>query len=86
MAEEVEKAQLPFRLARNRTWNNVYDRLEHFKRFQNLHEIINELSKKGWILIHKKAKYTGISINTQFKKEIIEFIETHMFHMKGEIT
>ena len=85
MVEEVEKAQLLFKLVRNHTWNNVYDRLEHLKRFQNLKEIIKELSNKGWIIIHKKGKYTGISVNTQFKKDIIEFIELHMPHLKGMI-
>ena len=85
MIEEVEKAQLLFKLVRNRTWNNVYDRLEHFRRFQLLDDIVKEFSKSGWIIIHKKGKFTGISVNTQFKREIIEFIETYMPYMKGAI-
>ena len=84
-APDVEKAQLLFKLARNHTWNNLYDRLEHFKRFQNLGDIVKELSKKGWIIVHQKGKFTGISVNTQFKKDIIEFVEMHMPHMKGAI-
>lgn len=85
MELEVEKAQLLFKLARNKTWNNIYDRLEHFKRFQNLQDIIKELSKKNWVILHKKGKFTGISANTQFKREIIDFIELHMPHMKGAV-
>lgn len=85
MSYDLEKAQLLFKLARNHTWNNVYDRLEHFKRFQHRDEIIKELSKQGWILIHKKAKYTGVSINTRYKKEIVGFIEAQMPHIKGMI-
>mgnify|MGYP001565551108 CR=1 FL=1 len=86
MVHDLEKAQLLFKLARNKTWNNIYDRLEHFKRFQNLDYTIKELSKQGWIIIYKKSKFTGISVNTQFKKEIIEFIEMHMPHLKGAIS
>lgn len=86
MSYDLEKAQLLFKLARNRTRNNVYDRLEHFKRFQHREEIVKELSKQGWILIHKKAKYTAISINTQYKKEIVGFIEMHMPHLKGYVS
>ncbi len=86
MSYDLEKAQLLFKLARNKTWNNIYDRLEHFKRFQHRDEIVKELSKQGWILIHKKAKYTGISISTQHKKEIVEFIETRMPDLKGYIS
>lgn len=82
---DVEKARLLFKLVRNHTWNNIYDRLEHFKRFQHLDSIIKELSKTGWIIIHKKRKFTGISVNTQCKKEIVEFIETHMPHLNGSV-
>lgn len=85
MALDIEKAQILFKLARNHTWNNVYDRLEHFKRFQHRDDIIKELSKCEWILVHKKAKYVGISINTQCKKDIVAFIELHMPHLKGAI-
>lgn len=85
MVEEVDKARLLFKLARNHTWNNIYDRLEYFKRFQNLSDIIKELSKKGWIIVHKKGKFKAISANTQFKREIVEFIEVYMPYMKGSI-
>lgn len=86
MASDLEKAQLMSILARSKgNWGSKYDRLEHFKRFQNLKEIIKELSKIGWIIIHKKPKFTGISLNNQFKKEIIEFIEDKIPHLKGII-
>ena len=85
MAAEVEKAQLLFKLARNHTWNNIYDRLEHFKRFQNLRNMIKELAKKGLIIIHKKGKFDAISLNTQYKKEIVDFIEMYMPYVKGAI-
>lgn len=86
MNYELEKAQLLFKLARNKTWNNVYGRLEHFKRFQHFHEIVKELSRQEWILIHKKANYTGISVNTRYKKEIIDFIEMQIPHLKGYLS
>ncbi len=74
-----------FKLARKNNWRNCYDRLEHFKRFTNLKEIIKELSKFGWIIMHQKGKFTGISLSTQYKREIIEFIEKEMPHLKGAI-
>ena len=87
MASDLEKAQLMSTLARSKgNWGDKYDRTEHFKRFQNLKEIIKELSKQGWLLIHNKPKFTGISLNTKFKKEIIEFIEKEMPHLKGIIS
>ncbi len=83
---EKEKAQLMFKLAfSKKNWGAKYDRLEHFKRFQNLDKIIKELNKIGWLLITKKSNYTGISLNTQFKKEIIEFIELHIPEVRGWI-
>lgn len=85
MAEKVEKAQLLYKLARNHTWGNVYDRLEHFKRFQNRDEIIKEFSKIGWLTIKKKSGFTGISLNAQYKREIVEFIETYMPYVKGHL-
>jgi len=81
----LEKAQIMFKLARKDNWGNSYDRLEHFKRFPNLKIIIRELSKVGWIIIHKKEKFTGISLNTENKKELVEFIEKEMPHLKGII-
>ncbi len=83
---EKEKAQLMFKLAfSKKNWGEKYDRLEHFKRFQNLKQIVKELSKKGWILTHNKPKYTGISLNTNYKKEIIEFIELQLPEIRGII-
>lgn len=83
MSIELEKAQLMFKLTRKNNWNACYDRLEHFKRFDNLDLIIKELVKLGWIIRHKKPNYQAISLNTQYKKEIIEFIELKMPHLKG---
>jgi hypothetical protein len=75
-----------FKLAfSKKNWGAKYDRLEHFKRFQNLDKIVKELNKIGWLLITKKPNYTGISLNTEFKKEIIEFIELHMPEVSGWI-
>ena len=81
---EKEKAQLMFKLAfSKKNWGAKYDRLEHFKRFENLDSIVKELNKIGWLLITKKPNYIGISLNTRYKKEIIEFIEAHMPEVKG---
>jgi len=85
MASDLEKAQIMFKLARKNNWNNRYDRTEHFKRFQNLKEIIKKLSKINWIIIYNKSKFTGISLNTKYKREIIEFIEEQMPYLKGII-
>lgn len=85
MPNELEKAQIMFKLARKNNWGACYDRLEHFKRFQNLKDCIKELSNSEWTIIHKKPKFTGISLDTRFKREIIEFIEKQMPHMKGAI-
>ncbi len=86
MASDLEKAQLMSVLARSKgNWGAKYDRLEHFKRFQNLTNIVNELSKTGWIIVCKKSKFTGISLNSHFKKEIIDFIEKEMPHLEGVI-
>ena len=48
-------------------------------------EAVKELSKIGWIIIRKKTKYTGISLNPEYKKEIVEFIEKELPHLKGMI-
>lgn len=80
---EKEKAQLMFKLAYSKkNWGAKYDRLEHFKRFQNLKQIIKELEKEGWLIIHKKPNYIGISLNPRFKKEIVEFIEKQIPDVK----
>ena len=86
MPSNLEKAQLMSVLARSKgNWGDKYDRTEHFKRFQNLKEIIKELSKQGWLIVHNKPKFIGISLNTKFKKEIIEFIEKERPYLKGII-
>jgi hypothetical protein len=86
MVSDLEKAQLMSVLARGKgNWGEKYDRTEHFKRFQNLKDIIKELVKAGWVILHKKPNYDAISLNTHYKKEIIEFIELNMSHLKGII-
>ena len=73
-------------LARSKgNWGEKYDRIEHFKRFQNLKKIVKELSNKGWLLIHKKPKFEAYSLNTKYKREIIEFIESEIPGLKGII-
>ncbi len=79
---DMEKAQVMFKLTRKNNWGNSYDRLEHFKRFSNLDEIIGKLIQEGWIIPHKKPKYLGISLNSKYKKQIIEFIEAKMLYLK----
>jgi len=83
MPEDLEKAQVMFKLTRKGNWNACYDRLEHFKRFNNLDLIIKDLVKIRWVILHKKSTYQAISLNSQYKKEIIEFIELNMPHLKG---
>ena len=86
MSIEKEEAQLMSVLAKGKAnWGGKYDRLEHFKRFQNLKEIIKDLSKKGWLLVYNKPRYIAISLNTKFKKEIIDFIEEQMPELRGVI-
>jgi len=86
MLLNLEKAQLMYKLAiAKRNWGGKYDRLEHYKRFQNLKQIIKDLSKKGWILIQKKPTYTNISLNPNYKKEIKEFIEENLPEVQGNI-
>lgn len=86
MASNLDKARLMSALARSKgNWGEKYDRTEHFKRFQNLKEIVKELSNKGWVIIHKKPKFVDFSLNTKYKKEIIEFIESEVSGLKGII-
>ena len=85
MLTDLEKAQIMFKLARKNNWGHRYDRTEHFKRFENLTDAIKELSKSGLLLIYKKPHFVGISLNTEHKKEVIEFIERNMPHIKGVI-
>jgi hypothetical protein len=84
---EVEKARLMFKLAyTKKNWGAKYDRLEHFKRFPNLKAIVKELGNKGWLIVHKKPNYIGISLNTRYKPEIIEFIEKNIPDARGWIS
>ena len=86
MSLELEKAQLMFTLARSKgNWGAKYDRLEHFKRFQNLKQIIKELSNQGWIISYHKHQYKAISLNPKYKKEILEFIEEQIPYARGII-
>ena len=85
MILDLEKAQIMRKLARKENWGAKYDRTEHFKRFQNLKEVIKDLSKINWIIIHSKPNYTGISLNTEYKQEIIEFIEMNLPELRGVI-
>ncbi|MEK6937300.1 MAG: hypothetical protein AABW58_04475 [Nanoarchaeota archaeon] len=82
-ALDLEKAQVMFKLTRKNNWDACYDRTEHFKKFSNLDDVIKELSKIGWIIVHKKPQYTALSLNTKFKKEIIAFIEQQMPYLMG---
>ncbi|MBS3065736.1 hypothetical protein J4229_01685 [Candidatus Pacearchaeota archaeon] len=85
MIIDTEKAEIMFKLARKNNWGACYDRTEHFKRFQNLNEAIKELSKLGWLILHKKPKFLGLSLNTNYKKEIVAFIELNMPYIKGMV-
>ncbi len=81
---DKEKAKLMFKLAYSKkNWGNKYDRLEHYKRFPNLKQIVKELENVGWLIVKKKPNYTGISLETKYKKEIIEFIEKYLPYLKG---
>ncbi|MBI4154846.1 hypothetical protein HY498_02045 [Candidatus Woesearchaeota archaeon] len=82
---DLEKAQIMFKLARKNNWGHKYDRLEHFKRFQNLDNAIKDLVEVGWVLVYKKTDFIGISLNSQNKRDIIGFIEGKMPHIKGMV-
>ena len=86
MSLNLEKAQLMYKLAVvKKNWGAKYDRLEHFKRFQNLKIILKELIKSKWIILHRKPNYTAISLNTKYKREIIKFIEAQIPELRGNI-
>ena len=86
MVLEIEKAQLMYKLAvSKKNWGQKYDRLEHYKRFQNLKTIVKELVKSRWLILHKKPDYDAISLNTQYKKEIMEFIGLYLPELEGNI-
>jgi len=82
---DLEKAQIMFKLNRKNNWGNCYDRLEHFKRFPNLDKCIKELQKQSWIIVRNKPKYTAMSLDTRYKKEIIEFIGEQMPYVKESL-
>jgi hypothetical protein len=86
MASDLEKARLMSALARGKAnWGAAYDRMEHFKRFQNLKGIVKDLSRRGWVIIHKKPGFEAISLNQKYKREIINFIEETIPELKGII-
>lgn len=86
MSLESEKAQLMYKLAvSKKNWGKKYDRMEHYKKFPNLKVIVKELVKLKWLIFHKKPDYEAISLNTQYKKEIIEFIELQLPELEGNI-
>jgi len=87
MVSNREFAEFLYKLTKSKggLWGGVYDRLEHLKRFDNLKEIIKGLSSKGWVIVHNKPKFTAISLNSSYKKEIVEFIEEHLPRLKGTI-
>lgn len=86
MASNLDKARFMSALARSKgNWGEKYDRTEHFKRFQNLKDIVKELSNKGWVMVHKKPGFQAFSLNTKYKKGIIEFIEAEIPELKGII-
>mgnify|MGYP001569802754 CR=1 FL=1 len=82
---EIEKAKIMLKLVRKGNWNNSYDREEHFKRFENLDNSIKELQKKGWVILHRKPKFEAYSLNTEYKSEIIDFIENYIPEVRGTI-
>lgn len=82
---DLEKAQIMFKLSRKNNWGHKYDRLEHFKRFPNLNKVIKELSNKKWIFVYKKPNFIGISLNSEYKQEIEEFIIKQMPHVEEMI-
>ncbi len=85
MSLDLEKAQILRKLARKDNWGARYDRTEHFKRFQNLDKCIKELEKAGWIVVHKKGRFTGLSLNTQHKSAIRDFIVLYIPEMRDAI-
>jgi len=82
MSIDVEKAQIMLKPAKKRNWNNRYDRLEHFKRFPNLKRAIKELENQDFVLVRKKSNFTGISLDSSYKKEVVEFIKKQLPHLR----
>jgi len=82
---DLEKAQIMRKLARKDNWGAKYDRTEHFKRFQNLNICVKELEKVEWIIVHKKGRFTGLSLNTNHKVNIRNFIIEQIPEARGMI-
>ena len=38
-----------------------------------------------WLIIKNKPEYTGISLNTKYKREVVEFIEKYLPQFKGYV-
>jgi len=74
VSKELVMARIMLKLTKKNNWGACYDRLEHFKRFPDLKEVIKELEKRDWIIIHRKPNYIAVSLNTRYKREIVEFI------------
>jgi hypothetical protein len=84
MGIEKEEAMFLFKLARSKgNWGAKYDRLEHLNRFPNLKKIIKDLSRKEWIILKKKPSYIGVSLNTKYKREILEFVDIWLPEFSG---
>ena len=79
-ASDIVMAQLMFKLAfTKKNWGKKFDRLEHYKRrFPDLKQITKELLKRDWINLQRKPMFTNISLNTKYKKEILDFIRNHL--------
>lgn len=87
MELKKEEAMFLFKLARSKgNWGGKYDRLEHLNRFPNIKKIIKNLSNKEWIILKKKPAYIGVSLNTKYKREILEFIEMQLPEFKGYLS
>ena len=85
MTNGEEKAAIILKLIGKNNWGAKYDRTEHFKRFPNLDKCIKELQKNGWIIIKNKPQFIAMSLDTKYKKEIIEFISEQMPHIKESL-
>ena len=88
MVSDLEKAQIMLKLVRKGNWKHSYDREDHFRRgnrFEDLDNSIKELQRKGWIILHKKPKFEAYSLDTKYKREIVDFIEKNIPEVRGTI-
>ena len=54
MSLDLERARLMFKLAYSKkNWGAKYDRLEHFKKFPNLKQIVKDLETLGWLIVRR---------------------------------